>query len=272
MRCGRLRALRAVPGFACRPLFTDGTQTPVRHGSRACVGAWARLAALGSGPAVLARVRRNNSRIRKLSDSRIFAQALRTRGFPTVGKNPFERLMDARRGTTCRTGQALQSGLGRAMRALLCRQDRCAGASRTGPSSSRTTIPHFDPSPASADPDALRRRAACHARTDMPATMAWPIRAARALLCALACLLPLAAPAAPPTLAQCHGIKDLAFVAHLDDDLLFMNPGYRLERRGGRLRAAGLPDRQRRRRGRRLHAGPRARRARGLCLHGASAR
>ena len=58
----------------------------------------------------------------------------------------------------------------------------------------------------------------------MPATMAWPIRAARALLCALACLLPLAAPAAPPTLAQCHGIKDLAFVAHLDDDLLFMNP------------------------------------------------
>ena len=28
----------------------------------------------------------------------------------------------------------------------------------------------------------------------------------------------------PPTLAQCHGIKDLAFVAHLDDDLLFMNP------------------------------------------------
>ena len=35
---------------------------------------------------------------------------------------------------------------------------------------------------------------------------------------------PLAAQAAPPTLAQCHGIKDLAFVAHLDDDLLFMNP------------------------------------------------
>lgn len=30
--------------------------------------------------------------------------------------------------------------------------------------------------------------------------------------------------AAPPTLAQCNGIKDLAFVAHLDDDLLFMNP------------------------------------------------
>ena len=35
---------------------------------------------------------------------------------------------------------------------------------------------------------------------------------------------PAAAQAAPPTLAQCHGIKDLAFVAHLDDDLLFMNP------------------------------------------------
>jgi hypothetical protein len=32
-----------------------------------------------------------------------------------------------------------------------------------------------------------------------------------------------AAPTAP-TLAQCNGIKDLAFVAHLDDDLLFMNP------------------------------------------------
>jgi len=33
-----------------------------------------------------------------------------------------------------------------------------------------------------------------------------------------------AASPAGPTLAQCHGIKDLAFVAHLDDDLLFMNP------------------------------------------------
>src|SRR3546814_4418800 len=26
------------------------------------------------------------------------------------------------------------------------------------------------------------------------------------------------------SLLECHGIKDLAFVAHLDDDLLFMNP------------------------------------------------
>lgn len=35
-----------------------------------------------------------------------------------------------------------------------------------------------------------------------------------------------AAGTAPPdfSLAECHGIRDLAFVAHLDDDLLFMNP------------------------------------------------
>jgi len=46
----------------------------------------------------------------------------------------------------------------------------------------------------------------------------------RALLCAVATLICLPALAAPPTLEQCHGIKDLAFVAHLDDDLLFMNP------------------------------------------------
>ena len=46
----------------------------------------------------------------------------------------------------------------------------------------------------------------------------------RALFCAFATLLYAHAFAAPPTLAQCHGIKDLAFVAHLDDDLLFMNP------------------------------------------------
>ena len=44
----------------------------------------------------------------------------------------------------------------------------------------------------------------------------------RALL--LAGLASSAALAAPPTLAQCNGIKDLAVVAHLDDDLLFMNP------------------------------------------------
>ena len=46
----------------------------------------------------------------------------------------------------------------------------------------------------------------------------------RALLCTVATLLSAQAYAAPPTLAQCHGIKDMAFVAHLDDDLLFMNP------------------------------------------------
>ncbi len=46
----------------------------------------------------------------------------------------------------------------------------------------------------------------------------------RALLCTVATLLSAQAFAAPPTLAQCHGIKDMAFVAHLDDDLLFMNP------------------------------------------------
>jgi len=45
-----------------------------------------------------------------------------------------------------------------------------------------------------------------------------------ALFLALAALLSHPASASPPTLAQCHGIKDLAFVAHLDDDLLFMNP------------------------------------------------
>ncbi|WP_410721392.1 PIG-L family deacetylase, partial [Burkholderia sp. SIMBA_048] len=46
----------------------------------------------------------------------------------------------------------------------------------------------------------------------------------RILLFTLAALISPHALAAPPTLAQCHGIKDLAFVAHLDDDLLFMNP------------------------------------------------
>ncbi len=48
--------------------------------------------------------------------------------------------------------------------------------------------------------------------------------AGRALLLTLAALACSPALAAPPTLAQCNGIKDLAFVAHLDDDLLFMNP------------------------------------------------
>ena len=46
----------------------------------------------------------------------------------------------------------------------------------------------------------------------------------RLALCCAAALVCAQAYAAPPTLAQCHGIKDLAFVAHLDDDLLFMNP------------------------------------------------
>ncbi len=47
---------------------------------------------------------------------------------------------------------------------------------------------------------------------------------ARALFFTLAVLASSQALAAPPSLAQCNGIKDLAFVAHLDDDLLFMNP------------------------------------------------
>lgn len=34
----------------------------------------------------------------------------------------------------------------------------------------------------------------------------------------------LAAAPATPTLAECQGMKDLAFVGHMDDDLLFMNP------------------------------------------------
>lgn len=50
---------------------------------------------------------------------------------------------------------------------------------------------------------------------------------------ALSCLAVLAAggpvhagtlPSAPPAEPPCSGIRDLAFVAHLDDDLLFMNP------------------------------------------------
>jgi len=51
--------------------------------------------------------------------------------------------------------------------------------------------------------------------------LAWLACAAAA---AAAPAIPATAPAAVPTLAECHGIKDLAFVAHLDDDLLFMNP------------------------------------------------
>jgi len=61
------------------------------------------------------------------------------------------------------------------------------------------------------------------------------LRAARFALPWLAALVAACAGAAPaspvltgapgsPTLFECHGIKDLAFVAHLDDDLLFMNP------------------------------------------------
>lgn len=46
----------------------------------------------------------------------------------------------------------------------------------------------------------------------------------RALFCAVTLFVSASALAAPPTLEQCHGIKDLAFVAHMDDDLLFMNP------------------------------------------------
>jgi len=57
----------------------------------------------------------------------------------------------------------------------------------------------------------------------------FPARCLRALRYLLPCLAWLAcqgAIAAPPapSLAECRSIKDLAFVAHLDDDLLFMNP------------------------------------------------
>ncbi|KAG0756724.1 hypothetical protein G6F22_020200 [Rhizopus arrhizus] len=58
----------------------------------------------------------------------------------------------------------------------------------------------------------------------MPALMALVRPVCRALFCAVTVLVSASALAAPPTLEQCHGIKDLAFVAHLDDDLLFMNP------------------------------------------------
>jgi len=61
----------------------------------------------------------------------------------------------------------------------------------------------------------------------MPAAAALRRLFARlALPCAAALLtapsVHAAEPAPPP--ADCHGIKDLAFVAHMDDDLLFMNP------------------------------------------------
>lgn len=57
----------------------------------------------------------------------------------------------------------------------------------------------------------------------MPAFLAL-LRPLGQAFCCAAALVCAQAFAAPPTLAQCHGIKDLAFVAHLDDDLLFMNP------------------------------------------------
>lgn len=62
-----------------------------------------------------------------------------------------------------------------------------------------------------------------------PITPAPPRRPQAMSALFLRCLLILscfaaASAQAAPTLEQCHGIKDLAFVAHLDDDLLFMNP------------------------------------------------
>ena len=44
------------------------------------------------------------------------------------------------------------------------------------------------------------------------------------LRCALLWVLALPGAWAGPTLAECHGMKNLVFVAHQDDDLLFMNP------------------------------------------------
>ncbi|CZZ88582.1 lipoprotein [Bordetella ansorpii] len=61
----------------------------------------------------------------------------------------------------------------------------------------------------------------------MPATAAIRRILARFVLPCVAGLItaPSASAAATaPTLEDCHGIKDMAFVAHLDDDLLFMNP------------------------------------------------
>lgn len=43
-------------------------------------------------------------------------------------------------------------------------------------------------------------------------------------LCALVLASGATAAHAAPSLAECNGIKDLVFVAHMDDDLLFMNP------------------------------------------------
>lgn len=43
-------------------------------------------------------------------------------------------------------------------------------------------------------------------------------------LCAVVLAGGTATTQAEPSLAQCNGIKDLVFVAHMDDDLLFMNP------------------------------------------------
>lgn len=45
-----------------------------------------------------------------------------------------------------------------------------------------------------------------------------------AVRCALLWVLALPGAWAGPTLAECHGMKNLVFVAHQDDDLLFMNP------------------------------------------------
>ncbi|VFR19293.1 hypothetical protein ANDO1_3743 [plant metagenome] len=58
----------------------------------------------------------------------------------------------------------------------------------------------------------------------MPALFHGASRLALAALACLAFALPAWSATRAPTLADCHGIKDLAFVAHLDDDLLFMNP------------------------------------------------
>lgn len=58
----------------------------------------------------------------------------------------------------------------------------------------------------------------------MPASMPLLRPIAQALCLIFAFLTCGQAWAAAPSLAECHGIKDLVFIAHLDDDLLFMNP------------------------------------------------
>ena len=219
-----------------------------------------------------ARVRRNNSRIRKLSDSRIFRASIADSGFSHGRQEPIRALgwtpgaaRLAARARPCSPASVAQCAPCSAARivvqALPARARHPAALQfPTSTPARRPPIPtRFGDAPPVTQglicpqrwPGRYAPPAPCCAR--WPACCHWPRRP------------PAHAGAMPwhqgPGLCRAPGRRPAVH-----------EPGYRLERRGGRLRAAGLPDRQRRRRGRRLHAGPRARRARGLCLHGASAR